>query len=53
MAQLATGMLCVVYTALVTPFSIEWEYVTPWVESSRETRKKIGAKQDRVSESTR
>ena len=30
MAQLAMGMLCVVYMALVTPFSIEQEYVTPW-----------------------
>ena len=30
MAQLAMGMLCVVYTAVVTPFSSEWEYVTPW-----------------------
>ena len=30
MAQLAMGMLCVMYTALVTPFSIEREYVTPW-----------------------
>ena len=31
MAQLAMGMLCVVYTALITPFSIEREYVTPCV----------------------
>ena len=29
MAQLATCMLCVVYTALVTPFPSEREYVTP------------------------
>ena len=32
MAQLAMGMLCVVYTALITPFSIEQEYVTPCLE---------------------
>ena len=34
MAQLAMGMLCVVYTVLVTPFSIEQEYVTPWSDVS-------------------
>ena len=38
MAQLATGMLCVVYTALVTPFSIEWEYVTPWFNINKSTK---------------
>ena len=32
MAQLAMHMLCVVYTALVTPFPSEREYVTPWAE---------------------
>ena len=30
LAQLAMCMLCVVYTAVVTPFPSEREYVTPW-----------------------
>ena len=41
MAQLATGMLCVAYTELVTPFSIERQYLTPWYMATKLTPQEL------------